>query len=150
MSNSTFDLLGLDTNALWEPLNFDYDTPEPIFLTIPTKFIRQQDNREIDFLVSLCHWLKISTPEPVDITTEAIDKMKEAVNLYIVNQVGNWMEIQDKKELECILLSNFKKLSGAREFLKYRKGTRQIYWEEVLRNHRKLIKTYWHILKLTD
>jgi hypothetical protein len=60
------------------------------------------------------------------------------------------MEIQDKEELKRILLSNFKELSDAREFLKCRKGTRQIHWEEVLKNHRKLIKTYWHILKLTD
>ena len=148
MSNHTFNLLGLDTKYLWEPLNFDCDTPEPIFLMIPTEFVRQKDNREIDFLVLLCQQLKISVPETADITTEAVNRMKEAINFYIVNQVDDWMEIQDKEDLERFLLSNFKKLSDAREFLKFRRGTRQIFWEEVLKNHRKLIKTYWHILRL--
>lgn len=102
------------------------------------------DKTEKDFLSALCFHLGIKT-----VDEDTIDSMKEAVLNFILNQVEDWVKIENKDNLEGNLLSNLKKLGDALEHLKYRQGTRQIYWEQVLKNHRKLIKAYFHILTIS-
>lgn len=123
-------------------------TTEPIFYTVPSALlfggVSESEQEEQDFLKSLCFYLGIN-----QIDKSETDKMKEAINNYIVNQVEDWMKEKDPVTLECIINNSFKRLCSAQSFLNGRDGRLQIHWLQVLDNHVKLIAAYSHILSLS-
>lgn len=120
-------------------------TTEPIFYTIPSRFLdaTEFDEKEKHFMVSLCAYLELHKVDQND-----VDNMKEAVLNFVSNQVEDWMKITDYEKLDKVIDATFKRLCEGQAFLRNREGLPQIYWEEVLLNHVKLIATFNHVLML--
>jgi hypothetical protein len=112
---------------------------EPFFYPLSSQF-GQATEGEKQFLISLCDLLAIY---PEDRSNA--DSMKESINLYLVNQVGNWA-ILDKDTITQKTQLIFKRLCSASAFIRDRKGMRQIEWLKVLESHVKLITVYNDIL----